>query len=254
MSSELEVLLLATDCESTRAIYHRLLRSHRVIQVVIEQPISRRRLLRRRAEKLGRRVVAGQLLFQLLVQRPLGWASRARLEEIAREHELNLSPVDASHTIHVESVNDEHTIELVRRLRPKVAVLSGTRIVSKATLAAIGAPTLNMHAGITPRYRGVHGGYWALAEGRADLVGTTVHLVDPGIDTGSVLEQVRFAPTARDNFATLPLLHVAHGLPALERQVQRALEGALTPREPLDPTSALRYHPTLFQYLRYGVR
>jgi folate-dependent phosphoribosylglycinamide formyltransferase PurN len=35
----------------------------------------------------------------------------------------------------------------------------------------------------------VHGGYWALAENNPQLVGTTVHFVDTGIDTGEVIEQ-----------------------------------------------------------------
>ena len=130
---------------------------------------------------------------------------------------------------------------------------------------------MNTHAGITPRYRGVHGGYWALAEGRADLVGTTVHLVDPGIDTGAVLARAYFAPGPDDSIATYPYLHLAWGLPALAEEVARLLRrpGPATapPRRPRrggpeggdEPgTSQLRWHPTLWGYLarrwRAGVR
>ena len=66
-------------------------------------------------------------------------------------------------------------------------------------------------AGITPLYRGVHGAYWALAEGRRDLCGVTVHRVDAGIDTGEVLAQVLIDPTPQDNFVTYPWLQVAEG-------------------------------------------
>jgi methionyl-tRNA formyltransferase len=117
-----------------------------------------------------------------------------------------------------------------------------------------------MHAGITPRYRGVHGGYWALAEHHPDWVGTTVHLVDPGIDTGSILGQVTFQVSRQDTIATYPDLQLAHGLPLLAAQTDRVMAGL--DLEPL-PTSVatgtgLYYHPTLWGYLwrrlRYGVR
>ena len=82
-------------------------------------------------------------------------------------------------------------IETIRRLRPKVVLLNGCRIVKPEILKAIDCPVLNYHAGISPQYRGMNGGYWALASGDAGNFGTTVHLVDPGVDTGDILYQVR---------------------------------------------------------------
>ena len=88
-------------------------------------------------------------------------------------------------------------------------------------------PVINTHAGLTPRHRGVHGGYWALAEGHPELVGTTVHLIDEGIDTGAVLGRAHFSPTRRDSVATYPYLHLAAGLPLLAEQVQLTLRGGM---------------------------
>ena len=79
--------------------------------------------------------------------------------------------------------------------------------------SAIDVPVINIHAGVTPRYRGVHGGYWALREGRPGLAGSTVHLVDPGIDTGGILAQATFTAGDADSIATYPLLHLACGSP-----------------------------------------
>jgi methionyl-tRNA formyltransferase len=117
-----------------------------------------------------------------------------------------------------------------------------------------------MHAGITPRYRGVHGGYWALVEQHPEWVGTTVHLVDPGIDTGRILAQATFEVTGADSFATYPDLHLVHGLPLLGAQIDGLLAGdeldeGLTS---IAPGSGLYYHPTCWGYLwrrwRHGVR
>jgi len=60
---------------------------------------------------------------------------------------------------------------------------------------------------------GVHGCYRALAEGDADSVGATIHLLDEGIDTGPIIAQRRFAVTHEDSFVTYPYLHAAATLP-----------------------------------------
>ena len=158
------------------------------------------------------------------------------------------------------SVNDDETVALLRSLRPDAVVVHGTRIIAARVLASADCPVLNMHAGITPRYRGVHGGYWALAEHHPEWVGTTVHLVDPGIDTGGILAQTTFEVSGEDTIATYPDLHLVHGLPLLGAQMDKVLAG--TELEPLRtsvaPGSRLYYHPTLWGYLwrrwRDGVR
>ena len=136
---------------------------------------------------------------------------------------LNATPYPVDHRIH--SVNGSATVALLRAARPDVVVVNGTRIIASTVLEEITCPVINTHAGITPGYRGVHGGYWALVDGRPDQVGTTVHLVDPGIDTGGVLARATFAVTAADSIATYPYLHLAAGLPLLGQQVDRALGG-----------------------------
>ena len=93
-----------------------------------------------------------------------------------------------------------------------------------ALVISLAAPFINYHAGITPKYRGVHGGYWAKAEGDPGNFGITVHLIDKGIDTGEVLYQARLASTAEDNYSTFPYLQLVAALPLLERAADDALE------------------------------
>ena len=135
-------------------------------------------------------------------------------------------------TIRVESANSPGTIELLRELQPDVVVVAGTRILSKALLISVPATFINWHAGITPLYRGVHGGYWSLVEERADECGVTVHLVDAGIDTGGGLAQARIRPTLRDNFVTYPYLQLGAALPLLASAVRDAIGRSVVPVEP----------------------
>lgn len=45
----------------------------------------------------------------------------------------------------------------------------------------------NIHMGVSPYYRGNSCNFWALYDGRPDLVGATVHVLSKGLDSGGML-------------------------------------------------------------------
>jgi hypothetical protein len=248
MTERARVVLLAGDAPQTNTVYHALAREVSDVRVIVEAPVPRAELVRRRMKRLGFVCVAGQLLlvggWLPLLRRSAG----RRIEQICREYGLDESPIPVPVT-RVPSVNSPEAREALHAADPTVVVVQGTRIIGQETLTCVDAPFINMHAGITPAYRGVHGGYWALSEGRPELAGTTVHLVDEGIDTGSIVAQATFTVTPADSFVTYPYLHLAAGLPILVRAVRALLDGALQ----LDPSrsvleSRLHSHPTLWSY------
>jgi folate-dependent phosphoribosylglycinamide formyltransferase PurN len=247
------VVLLGGDGPSTRIVYHALRREFSPLHVILEAGVPRGQLLRRRVKKLGPLTVAGQLLFMGAILPRLRRKGARRIEEILRRHGMDDAPIDAP--VHrVPSVNSEEARALLREIGPTVVVVNGTRIIGRKTLEAVPARFINMHAGITPLYRGVHGGYWALAEGRPELVGTTVHFVDEGIDTGTIIRQATFTVGPEDSFVTYPYLHTAAGLPILADAVRAALQGTLRAREgAAELPSRLRSHPTLWGYLHRRV-
>jgi folate-dependent phosphoribosylglycinamide formyltransferase PurN len=244
------IVLLAVAGPSTTAVYHALVQRFGTVHLILEDRVPRRQLLWRRVRRLGPITVLGQLLFMGLVLPVLRRRSAARLREIRAAAGFSDAPVPQAHTTCVRSVNSAEVRELLRRLQPTVVVVNGTRIIGTETLESVAAPFINMHAGITPAYRGVHGGYWALNEGRPDLVGTTIHLVDTGIDTGDILGQATFEVGPEDSFVTYPYLHTAAGLPLLIRTIEEALDGHISAvPAPAGLTSRLRTHPTFWQYL-----
>ena len=226
--------------------------------VIEENPQSRVEMARRRARRVGWCSAMGQILFVVLLLPALRRIGAPRRVAIFSAASMDATHRPPSHR--VSSVNDEETVALLTSLRPDVIVLHGTRVVAKRVLQATSCPVVNMHAGITLRYRGVHGGYWALVERHPEWVGTTVHLVDAGIDTGGILAQSTFEVSSQDTIATYPDLHLVCGLPMLGAQVDKVLTGSeLEPvRTSIAPGSGLYYHPTLWGYLwnrwRGGVR
>jgi folate-dependent phosphoribosylglycinamide formyltransferase PurN len=252
-----KVILLGAEGESTRMLYHALCADFDLAAVILEAPVPRREFLARRVRRYGRAHVAGQVLFRTLAVPWLVRRSRARRREIAAAFALDDSEIPGDMVTKVPSVNDDRTVALLQQHDPQAVVVSGTRIVSAKVLGAVSAPFLNIHAGITPLYRGVHGAYWALAQGDPENCGVTVHLLDERIDTGPILGQARIAPTDGDDFTTYPLLQLAAGIPLLKRALTDVL--AARPAVLPPPAGASRYwtHPTLVEYLRYrrrGVR
>lgn len=248
------IVVLAGPGDSTSVVVHGLRRTFGDVAVVLERSQSRWVLARRRASRLGWLAVIGQVLFVSLVLPALRWRGRARVADIVADFGLDCSPIDGA--VHeVASVNGPETRTLLRSMAPDVVVVNGTRIIGRATLETIPCPVLNLHTGITPQFRGVHGAYWALAEGHPELVGTTVHLVDAGIDTGGVLAQATFAPERDDSIATYPYLHLGSGLPLLVAAVERLVSSGDTgptaavigPRSSVP--SRLWSHPTAWGYL-----
>jgi len=126
-------------------------------------------------------------------------------------------------------------------------------ISSKEILNNINCLVINVHAGITPIYRGVHGAYWALANKDLENCGVTVHAIDKGIDTGSILAQDTIAPGPQDNFITYPYLQFQKAIVLLQKIVPELLKGKVEFLPPPKGNSRLWYHPTIWQYLYFRI-
>ncbi|MGY1591541.1 phosphoribosylglycinamide formyltransferase [Geodermatophilus sp. SYSU D00708] len=73
--------------------------------------------------------------------------------------------------------------------RPDLVVSAGfMKIVGPAVLDAFGGRLVNTHPALLPAFPGAHAVRDALAAG-VEVTGSTVHLVDAGVDTGPVLAQ-----------------------------------------------------------------
>jgi len=243
-----DFLLLAAPGDSTAIVYNRLVRRFGQCHVIMERPVSRGRKVRVRLRKLGLRSVLSQLLFILIIKPVLEWQSSGVTQKHCDRLGLDRSPVPQNSIINVNSVNDQACRDAIQKLNPRVIVVGGTRIIGRKTLSSSTAQFVNTHAGITPRYRGAHGGYWALFNGDARNCGVTVHLVDTGIDTGEILGQAVITPSREDCFVTYPYLQLAAALPILENCVARGLEGPLEGHRGTGP-SEVWYHPGIVQYL-----
>jgi folate-dependent phosphoribosylglycinamide formyltransferase PurN len=242
------IALLSGKWDTTPIVYNFLQQYFHVDKAIVEESVPRKEFLKKRVKKLGVISVTGQVLFQLMIAKPLAKLSRKKIGAIKKEYNLDSSPIPKKYVVEVSSVNAMESLNQLKTLQPDLVIVHGTRIISKKILQAVNATFINIHAGITPRYRGSHGAYWALANNDKENCGVTVHLVDAGIDTGNVLAQTIIPYTKEDNFVTYPYLQLAEGLKLLKEVIEK-LEREERPVVKNDLDSALWHHPTLWGYL-----
>lgn len=220
---------------------------------VVKQQRPRREVLRavfRRGKKLRR----GYWLDRLL----LGAYTKLRLKRQAlacseyREVRAASTFEPDCEVLRVESINDPAVIEVLQKAKPELVVVLGTSIIKEPVLAA--APCfVNLHAGITPMYRGAHGQFWAVLNRDFDNVGVTLHFVDKGIDTGAIVKQGRFAfDPSIDNLLTLLAKSSVAGAALILNWIydNRANFRASPTLIPPGP-SQLHYSPGLSDYRRF---
>ena len=249
----MKIIMLMGIGSTSNIIYNFLSEKIDLEAVIFEEPKKKNNFLKRRIKRLGLFRVVGQIFFKLLIVPFLRFFSKKRIKEIYTKNNLN-SSIDIKKLkkcFYVENASNDKCVEIIKSINPDLVLINGTTILKENVLSCTNAKFINIHAGITPKYRGCHGAYWALYNKDRENCGVTVHFVDKGIDTGSIIYQERIYPTKKDNFVTYPLLQLSAALDIFYQSIKDIENNCVKIKENNLPSS-LYYHPTFFQYL-YGL-
>jgi phosphoribosylglycinamide formyltransferase-1 len=98
---------------------------------------------------------------------------------------------------------DRQLTELVAGHHPDLVVLAGfMKLVGAAFLERFGGRIINSHPALLPSFPGMHGARDALEYG-VRITGSTVFLVDDGVDSGVILDQAAVQVRDDDTAETL---------------------------------------------------
>lgn len=223
------------------------------VSVIVETREPKRVMLRRRLRVCGPWAAAGQLITMCALS-----AARIlvapRISEVFARGGADIRRRQDYAVIDVETVNNLKATATIDRLSPHVVLCMGCRLMSRSTIDQIAAPLLNLHPAILPQYRGHHGGYWALASGDCDNFGCTVHFVDSGADTGTIVRQVRGRPLPGDTILTYHARLALLAAPLAVLAVKDVIERRVTHCPDIRPSGAHRYQPSPTQYLKAGFK
>jgi len=251
MAKQDSILVITAGGPYAWAIVNALALRFDNLQVLLEQPESKGVFLKRRARKIGWFQTAGQ--FGTMVISRFGKRfARARTNQIIATSGIQTELSPDIPLASVSSANGRDCLDLIAARKPDVVFLAGCRMLSKATLSAIPCPVINYHSGINPKYRGLAGGWWARATGDQENYGTTVHLVDAGVDTGDILYQAFLKPDPHESLLTDSLAMAAGSRDIAIRAIEDALNDRLAPK-PSQLPSVQRFHPPLWTYLWTGL-
>ena len=98
--------------------------------------------------------------------------------------------------------------------------------------------TINIHAGVSPYYRGCDCNFWALYDGNPHLVGSTIHLLSKGLDNGPMLYH------AMSNLKTNPFEYTMSTVKSAFHSIaERIKDGSIFTIKPLvqDKIKEIRY-------------
>ena len=245
-----KIVIICNNEKLPSFIYNGLKKGYNIKNVIVESPLKKRVIIKNRIKKLGLFRVIGQILFRIIIFNFLNKKSQKRKFQIIKYYNLCDKKIDNNQIIRVQSVNSYACIKALLNINPKIVIVFGTRIISDKVLKKVKSTFINIHAGMTPMYRGVYGAYWALVNDDRENCGVTVHLIDKGIDTGDILYQKKINPSNDDNCATYIYLQIGVSMQLLTSSIDDILKNNATPtKNPMK--GKLWSHPTIFEYFYF---
>lgn len=126
-------------------------------------------------------------------------------------------------------VREESFIQLLKELAPDVmVVIAFGQILPKALLDIPPRGCINIHASLLPKYRGAAPIQWCIIDGEKET-GITTMMMDPGLDTGDMLEKVIIPIDDKETGGSLHDKLSAAGGALILSTLKKLEEGALTP-------------------------
>ena len=252
MSDPVQIVALTAGGPHSWIMINALRKQFGDFPVILEDGEPDARLWRRRTKLLGPLKVASMQAARIPMKLTKRGARRV-IDEMIERHGLEPEAPAGSQLLTVPSVNSDACRDALARFAPKAVFVVSTRMIGKRTLGCIEAPFINYHSGINPAYRGMFGGYFALANGEPEHFGATVHLVDEGVDTGGILYQSRLRPEPGDTFHTYLWRQAAGSRDIVVSAMQDAVSGTLSPVH-VNLPSRQWFAPTLGGYVWAGLR
>ncbi len=124
-------------------------------------------------------------------------------------------------------------------LRSDIYIIFGSSYIKGELLEfLIKQKAINIHAGVSPYYRGTDCNFWALFDGNPHLVGSTIHLLSKGLDNGPMLYH------AMSTLKTTPFEYTMSAVKSAFHSIaERIKDGSLFSIEPIsqDKEKQVRY-------------
>jgi len=117
------------------------------------------------------------------------------------------------HTIKIitSNINDKENVSIIKKLNPKLIAVHSIDLLKDELINLFPKRIINLHAGLSPYYRGGGTNIFPFYNNELEYVGMTVHYIDMGIDSGDIIHQGRPIFEEDDNTHTIGCKNVLLG-------------------------------------------
>lgn len=243
----MKVIFLARELESSKLIADLLLRKGWADKIIFETgSVARKSKLKRMIWRKPRwRLVLLPLDILFLI-----WMTRKANQLFHAKHP-HIPSVEPA--LRVEDANEERCVEFLRREQPDFILIYGTAILKKPVLSIPRLGVVNIHGGLVPKYRNVHGEFWAVAHHNFHELGTSILLTDEGVDTGGVVSQRTLGIHTPVSVSEAKLLVFEETLRLLEEVMPELRRESVAAQKQPPYTGTMFQTPTFFDWLRHRV-
>ena len=93
------------------------------------------------------------------------------------------------HYVGRESLSSHETVEFVKSLKPDVVFIYGPGMIREPLFSALPEYKINLHLGLSPRYRGSATLFWPFYFLEPNWAGSTFHIISDKPDAGDIIHQ-----------------------------------------------------------------
>lgn len=90
----------------------------------------------------------------------------------------------------IDELNSQRSIDFLRQVNPDLVLIFGSGMVREPLFSALPKQKVNLHLGLSPRYRGAATLFWPFYFLEPNYAGTTFHYIVDEPDAGDVIHQV----------------------------------------------------------------
>lgn len=103
---------------------------------------------------------------------------------------INQEPLDIPLLrVNKDTLNGEGSVNFVREVNPDIVMIFGSGMIREPLMSVLPRDTINLHLGLSPRYRGAATLFWPFYFLEPQYVGTTFHRIVHTPDGGDILHQ-----------------------------------------------------------------
>lgn len=139
--------------------------------------------------------------------------------------DLNIALLKANTLFEIPSgkINDPDVVQKISSYHPEVVSVFSTSLIKEELISKFERKMINLHAGLSPYYRGSGTNLFPFYNEELEYVGMTVHYINKGIDSGDILLQGRPLFVPCDNTHTIGCKNIILGASLVIQVIQAYL-------------------------------